>query len=168
MTTSSERSSQQDSRTALLAAAKSLFARKGYAATTVREIVELAGVNVSLISYHFGGKEGIYREVLKALGTESSDLAEEILSTPRTKEEFHQKLKKFITRNLERCADDQDAVFLLSREVDNLTPVFKELLEPLFFTAIKYTENFLIQGQERDAAFAESRAARTSARSRTA
>jgi TetR/AcrR family transcriptional regulator len=48
----------------LLASATELFNRKGYAATTVREIVEAAGVTKPVLYYYFGSKEGIYRELL--------------------------------------------------------------------------------------------------------
>ena len=44
----------------LLSAAIALFARKGYAATTVREIVESAGVTKPVLYYHFSSKEGIF------------------------------------------------------------------------------------------------------------
>lgn len=49
----------------LYAAAARLFARKGYAAATVREIVEEAGVTKPVLYYYFGNKEGIYRSVLE-------------------------------------------------------------------------------------------------------
>jgi AcrR family transcriptional regulator len=44
----------------LMTSAIALFARKGYAATTVREIVEAAGVTKPVLYYHFGSKEGIF------------------------------------------------------------------------------------------------------------
>lgn len=44
----------------LLWAALDLFDRKGYASTTVREIVEAAGVTKPVLYYYFGNKEGIY------------------------------------------------------------------------------------------------------------
>jgi TetR/AcrR family transcriptional regulator len=44
----------------LLCAAVELFARKGYSATTVREIVDAAGVTKPVLYYHFGSKEGVY------------------------------------------------------------------------------------------------------------
>ena len=44
----------------LMTSAIALFARKGYAATTVREIVEAAGVTKPVLYYHFGNKEGIF------------------------------------------------------------------------------------------------------------
>ncbi|WOO37964.1 TetR/AcrR family transcriptional regulator [Anaerocolumna sp. AGMB13020] len=43
----------------ILKVAKKLFAKKGFEGTTTREIVNEAGVNISLISYHFGGKENV-------------------------------------------------------------------------------------------------------------
>lgn len=47
------------SRAALIAAALHLFGHKGFAATSTREIAGRAGVNIALIAYHFGGKEGL-------------------------------------------------------------------------------------------------------------
>jgi AcrR family transcriptional regulator len=51
----------------LLVAASTLFTRRGYAATSVREIVELARVTKPVLYYHFGSKEGLYRALLEQL-----------------------------------------------------------------------------------------------------
>lgn len=48
----------------LLATAVDLFTRRGYAATSVREIVEGAGVTKPALYYHFGSKEGLYEAIL--------------------------------------------------------------------------------------------------------
>jgi AcrR family transcriptional regulator len=48
----------------LLEVAVRLFSSRGYAATSVREIVEGAGVSKPVLYYHFGSKEGIYLEIL--------------------------------------------------------------------------------------------------------
>jgi AcrR family transcriptional regulator len=50
----------QSVRQRLLDAACELFTEKGYASTSVREIVERAGVTKPMLYYHFGNKEGIY------------------------------------------------------------------------------------------------------------
>jgi len=50
----------------ILAAAAAVFARTGYGAGSVREISLRARVNVASISYYFGSKEGLYREILLA------------------------------------------------------------------------------------------------------
>jgi AcrR family transcriptional regulator len=44
----------------ILLAAKKLFAERGFDGTSVRQICELAGVNVALVSYYFGGKEKMF------------------------------------------------------------------------------------------------------------
>ena len=49
----------------LLAGAAELFTRKGYAATTVREIVASAGVTKPVLYYYFHNKEGIYLELMR-------------------------------------------------------------------------------------------------------
>lgn len=48
----------------LLHAALTLFTTHGYAATTVREIVENAGVSKPSLYYYFQSKEGIYLELI--------------------------------------------------------------------------------------------------------
>ncbi len=48
----------------LLASATELFNRKGYAATTVREIVAAAGVTKPVLYYYFRSKEGIFIDLM--------------------------------------------------------------------------------------------------------
>ena len=48
----------------LLDAATQLFAQKGYAVTTVRDITSDAGTNLNAINYYFGGKRGLYQAVM--------------------------------------------------------------------------------------------------------
>ncbi len=50
----------------LLACATALFARRGYASTTVREIVAAAGVTKPVLYYYFRSKEGIFLELMRA------------------------------------------------------------------------------------------------------
>jgi len=49
----------------LLSAAGEVFSRKGFRRGTIRDICALAGANVASVNYHFGGKAGLYRELLK-------------------------------------------------------------------------------------------------------
>jgi len=49
----------------LLEVAAKLFPRKGYAATTTREIVAAAGVTKPVLYYYFRSKEGIYLELMQ-------------------------------------------------------------------------------------------------------
>jgi TetR/AcrR family transcriptional regulator len=51
-------------RRALVAAATRLFAERGFDAVPIGAVAAEAGVNKALISYHFGGKRGLYRAIL--------------------------------------------------------------------------------------------------------
>lgn len=66
-----------DTRVAIKAAGAELFATRGYRATGVRDIAELAGCNQALVSYHFGGKGGLYDEILGDAVDEAQRLAQE-------------------------------------------------------------------------------------------
>ena len=59
------KSSETTVREGLLAGATDLFTRKGYASTTVREIVAAAGVTKPVLYYYFRSKEGIYLELIR-------------------------------------------------------------------------------------------------------
>ena len=50
----------------LFAAAIPLFAEKGYAGVSIRDIAKAADVNVSSISYYFRGKEGLYHAIIES------------------------------------------------------------------------------------------------------
>jgi AcrR family transcriptional regulator len=52
-------------RQALLDHATDVFAENGFDRASVREITGRATVNQAAINYHFGGKEALYREVLR-------------------------------------------------------------------------------------------------------
>jgi AcrR family transcriptional regulator len=47
----------------ILNAAESIFAEKGYNASSIRAIVNAAGVNIAAVSYHFKNKETLFKEV---------------------------------------------------------------------------------------------------------
>jgi AcrR family transcriptional regulator len=51
-------------RTRLINAAVRVFDRKGYAAASVREVAEIAGVTKPAVYYHFGSKEGLLLAIL--------------------------------------------------------------------------------------------------------
>ena len=48
----------------LLDTAEELFARSGYAGTSVRDITAAADSNLAAVNYHFGSKHNLYRETL--------------------------------------------------------------------------------------------------------
>jgi AcrR family transcriptional regulator len=80
---------QQDERTRerLLRAAVCVFDRKGYAAASVREIVEMAGVAKPALYYHFGSKEGVLKAILVEGAREFDQTIAPALARPGTTRE---------------------------------------------------------------------------------
>ncbi len=56
----------QTTRRRILVGAGELFAAQGFLATTMREIAKRAGVNLASAHYHFGSKQALYLEVVRA------------------------------------------------------------------------------------------------------
>ncbi len=63
-----------ESRARLLEAAGKLFAREGFDAVSTRALARAAKVNLAAITYHFGGKQGLYHEVLRQLVDDTEPL----------------------------------------------------------------------------------------------
>ena len=68
----------------LLLAGINLFAEKGYAGTSVREIVSLAGVTKPVLYYYFQSKEGLFQAILDSAAAEQEAILEEALQKPGT------------------------------------------------------------------------------------
>lgn len=87
-----------DSRNKILNTAIKLFSTKGFRETSVREISREAGVNVSMVSYYFGGKDGLLETIIN----EIADL-------------FASHINSFDLENLEKLIGDFES-FLLALE----------------------------------------------------
>ena len=68
-------SGAEGTRAALVRVAIELFGRRGYEATSTRDIAGAAGVNIAGIAYHFGGKGGLHRACAEVI---AATLAEQI------------------------------------------------------------------------------------------
>ena len=84
----------------IMKAAERLFAESGYDGTSIRAIVAKAKVNQAAINYHFEGKDGLYREVLReafrGLTEHQLSHAEELKMMSR-----EEALSQFIRRQLQ-------------------------------------------------------------------
>lgn len=66
MARSEDAAPANDARARLIAVAADLFVRRGFSGVSIREIADGAEANSALISYYFGDKQGLFREVFKA------------------------------------------------------------------------------------------------------
>jgi len=90
-----------DSKEKIIQAALALFAEKGYSNTSVRDIARESGMNLSMISYHFGGKEKLQEAVFHHF---MEEVKEELVSSslPETLEERITHMIHSLTRTIQR------------------------------------------------------------------
>lgn len=70
--------SGEDTRLALLGAARRQFGEHGYAATLTEDVVAAAGVTKGALYHHFGGKTELFAEVYEQVKREISDQVAEV------------------------------------------------------------------------------------------
>lgn len=96
----------------LLHAAGEVFAERGFAAATIREICRRAGANVAAVNYHFRDKEELYQQVVqRSHGAATGDLAATVAATEHLppKAKLHAYIHSFLTRLLDTSRPDWQA-----------------------------------------------------------
>ena len=142
-------------RTRILKAAERLFADRGYEETSIRAIVAKARVNQAAINYHFGGKDGLYREVLRAairaLTEHQLGQAEEMKSMSR-----ENALGEFIRHQLHPLAvHDEFSRYLriFNWEAVRPTAVYRKLISeeaaPFLGLAVELVRRFMPKADQR-------------------
>ena len=74
-------SPEPKTREKLLETAIAIFAEKGYAGTSVREIVEQAGVSKPVLYYYFQSKEGLFLAILEMAENMQKELLARVLKS---------------------------------------------------------------------------------------
>lgn len=91
----------------VLIAASEEFAVKGYHAATIRDICEMAGVNIAAVNYHFSSKETLYQKVYEFLFEKTEkEYPREINLDIASEEEWHNEIKSFLLQVMRKCTSD--------------------------------------------------------------
>lgn len=133
----------EKTRANLLRVALDLFGRKGYDATSTRDISGAAGVNIAGIAYHFGGKAGLHRAcgelVASFMGERLATLvagdpaADAALTPDEAAERFEAAICGFARFVLARSEVEAIARFMVREQMDptaTFSIVFEGLIRP--------------------------------------
>jgi len=135
-----------DSRSRILAAATPMFARHGLNGVSVRSLASAAGVNLSMISYHFRGKEGLYTEILKEQFKGFryiDDIAKKDLPPL-------EKFELYILGTIRRYRENPYLLRYYVSELTNPTPCFKAIVRPTVQRVLKVLRKTIEQGISRN------------------
>lgn len=122
---------KDDVRQKILTTAGRIFASKGFAATTVREICAQADVNLAAVNYYFGDKDNLYYEAV--CWARNSRAAANPL--PQSDAGPETRLRHFIQTLVKRTAGIDEPpweVQLILREILFPSPACRRLIEDYF------------------------------------
>jgi AcrR family transcriptional regulator len=131
----------------ILEEARKKFADKGYEGASVRDICDAVGANVSAIKYHFGGKEGLYRECFLRHGRESLQKAEKYLTKSNTVEEAKLRLKLFAEEFIKDGLENGQSTRMICREIENQNPIIEDIFQTTFLQTYKLFVDFFADAQ---------------------
>ena len=136
----------------ILKAAVKIFARKGYKATTLREIGLVAGAaNLSAVAYHFKGKENLYKAVLEFMFEDANRFIPEENPIESKKEiPPNEKLRIFILAFMRiiyviDTELDADLALIFSKEVTHPSPFLSEMVQKYILPSSRSLQEILTQ-----------------------
>ena len=120
---SNKKQQKPKSKNRILKTAISLFARKGFAETGMRELAAEAEVNLSMINYFFGSKKGLLKEILDCFLSGYLAIAREELTG---KGDLQCRLERFIAASVNYFEAEQDSLVITISELPHDDPEIVE------------------------------------------
>lgn len=120
----------------LMEVSRKLFAEHGLEGTSTRDISKASGLNVSLISYYFGGKEGLYKAVIDKFAEDTLSRSSMVLSSVELKkmnrEHFKKIMHQFISGMIPHKVTNSEFNMILQREMLAGVPYAKDVFQNVF------------------------------------
>ncbi len=132
----------------LVQAAKKLFASIGFDATSVKSLAKEAGVNVSLVSYHFGGKEGLYKACLGQFTERNLATAKRVLQPVSSKEEFRVRIRMFFEEMFQSFMSEPELLRILHRDIEMGKPYTMEVFGSTIMQTAETFVDFVKKAQK--------------------
>jgi TetR/AcrR family transcriptional regulator len=137
----------QDSRAAILKAARSVFARRGFEGASTREVAEVARVNNAMIYYHFKDKVELYRAVLADSFTAFDRIWEHEMF--RSQATTREKIQKYIEEFIRFQHGNEELRRIMSMEFAGCTKNTKWLADNYFVHSYEKLVKLLKEGMKR-------------------
>lgn len=141
-----------EARERLLQAAAQLFAARGLHGTTTRDIAQEADINVSLISYYFGGKEALYETLLRDYAGLIEQRVMGIVSLTKgdklTRDSFCRAIESLLSNMIDSHTENPAMKTILANEIHTGMPHSKALFDNVFDRFIREIVDLVTRAQE--------------------
>ncbi len=128
-----------------MSSATEIFATHGFEGTRINQIADSAGVNKAMISYHFGGKKGLYTEILAATFSEARERFSLIRQSEASADE---RLREFIETFASLAMKQPALPMMVMREALSGGLHVDEHLMPQFLELFSLLQEIIDQGVE--------------------
>lgn len=139
----------EEVKAAILSAATHLFAKYGFDKVSIRQISETAGTNSAMISYYFGGKQGLYRAVVDL----QADMLRQFLTRAEQESDPRRIIHQYAETMLHLHEKNPYILYYLYREIispDQEHPILQELGPMMFRLLASAIQHGIAQGLFRE------------------
>ncbi len=102
----------KNARDTIINAAMKLFAEKGYAGCSIREICQAAGVTKPVLYYHFQSKENLYQELMLDIFDHTR---KNLRRLAKSSGSVRERLVEFVSSEFSDCKRDTNSIRLIFR-----------------------------------------------------
>lgn len=142
-----EATDKQDKRQVLMDTAERLFAERGFEAVSVRELAAEAGVNLAMVSYYFGSKEGLFEAIIESKIPRTRYALEHLVKSDLTPWE---KLSQTIDIYVDKMLSTRNFSRVIMREMSlQQRPEFVEKITNQIRLNMEIIRGFLREGMEK-------------------
>jgi AcrR family transcriptional regulator len=107
----------------LVAVARQRFTEQGYAATSIEDIVQRAGVAKGALYHHFSGKDALFRAVYEAV---LADVVSAVMAAASAQQEPWASVRAGLSAFLDACLDPAFRRIVILESVSVLHPEIRE------------------------------------------
>jgi TetR/AcrR family transcriptional regulator len=129
----------------LIATATRLFAERGLNGVSIRELSTAAGVSISMISYYFDGKEGLYSAVL----LDQFSCFEYMKSIKERASGPLEKIEEYVRWSIQRNRDYPYLLRYYTSELTNPTRYFSIIVQPALEKALHILIEIITEGVDK-------------------
>ncbi len=133
---------EKDCQNSIITTAIPLFAMKGLNGVSVRELARAADVNISMISYYFGGKEGLYAAVLE----EQFATLTRLEWVDQMEKDTLEKFEMYVRATVSRYRKNPYLLRFYTSELTNPTACFETIVKPAIKKVVQVLLNTFTDG----------------------